>query len=598
MLYSNDVYLLDIANARYTSSNSFVDIDIYDIGTYNNNATLDRDDYKTIASRVCKIIDVAEIDFNSSTYNDYLLGVLLQDNKGNRILCRATDLVYSDRRLYHLDYDSDGFPCSYVGGLVHSRFEDNFELIDYLISSAVYRISNDLNIHKKIQGKTFVDTTYVSEPTPNRFYLNSSWKLILDKVLKDSHRGTYNYAQCTCCNSITNRLETYGNEKLCHRCYHTREDKCDSCHANYTPQNLIDIMHIDNSDLRLTYLDLSIKKCCKTCFQKITISCNHCRCSDVVDFDKLRDLIHRQDRRDFLTRFQNRNNNYHYVMGSAYCISCADLKLHSYLANPFRYRRLPNRLANKSEFNRFIGIESEVMTQYDDADEYYDSCGNPSHFEVISDGSLNAGGVEFVTSKPIIGSSVDVALDSLENANREDDNFVDDRCGVHIHMNALDFNFTEIQSLLMIMSRIQGYIYRGLPSERSDNTYCKEIPMTPRQISRMSNLTYLVNEYYKCANEVLTDNKYNDARYFGTNVHARFYLGTIEFRYHEGTVYSKPIREWIQFLNRIMTASTKLHKNPILCSKIISNKAPTMDILRDVTGVSGAEYIDRRINNN
>ena len=114
----------------------------------------------------------------------------------------------------------------------------------------------------------------------------------------------------------------------------------------------------------------------------------------------------------------------------------------------------------------------------------------------------------------------------------------------------------------------------------------------------MSNLTYLVNEYYKCANEVLTDNKYNDARYFGTNVHARFYLGTIEFRYHEGTVYSKPIREWIQFLNRIMTASTKLHKNPILCSKIISNKAPTMDILRDVTGVSGAEYIDRRINNN
>ena len=46
-----------------------------------------------------------------------------------------------------------------------------------------------------------------------------------------------------------------------------------------------------------------------------------------------------------------------------------------------------------------------------------------------------------------------------------------------------------------------------------------------------------------------------------------------------------------------MTTATKLHKNPVLCSKIISDKASTMDILRDITGVFGAEYIERRIDN-
>jgi len=148
------------------------------------------------------------------------------------------------------------------------------------------------------------------------------------------------------------------------------------------------------------------------------------------------------------------------------------------------------------------------------------------------------------------------------------------------------------------MSRLQGYIYRGLPSNRTSNSYCKEIPMSPRKISRMKSLAHLVNEYYKSASTNLTDSKYNDARYFGTNIHARFYLGTIEFRYHEGSIYSRPIKEWIQFLNRIMTTATRLHRDPVLCSRIISDKIPTMDILKDITGVFGAEYIDRRIDNN
>jgi len=612
MLYSNDVYLLDTTNARYTSASSFKEIDVlYDYDVYANDRTLQSYHFKTIASRVAKILDVAKIEDWNNPNSKYVLGVLIETKKGsNRILCRATDLLYSDRRLYNLRFeynvvDDINYKSVYYSNILHSRYEDSLDMVEYLLRPVGTRITSEVKpLHKKIQDLTFVDNTYVSEPTNkrhthvNRFYLQGGWQQILSLAIRKNTRSNRLYHTCTKCSDIVNDTYVHNEDKYCNTCYNTTVEKCDACHTDYKLTDLVGILSVEDRNTRSTYLDLDITKCCKSCWDSLIISCEHCRCSDVVDFDKLRYAESSADRRIVLMDFARNHEGYHNVLGRRYCTSCADLKLQSYLASPFRYRRLPIKLATKSEYNRYIGIESEVITCYDDSEDYVNAVGEPNYFEVIEDGSLSSGGVEFVTHKPIIGDTVVEALDGLEQTHREDDNYTDESCGIHIHMNALDFNFTEIQSLLMIMSRLQGYIYRGLPSNRTDNTYCKEIPMSPRKISRMRSLTHLVNEYYKSANTNLTDNKYNDARYFGTNIHARFYLGTIEFRYHEGSVYSRPIKEWIQFLNRIMTTATRLQRDPVLCSRIISDKIPTMDILKDITGVFGAEYIDRRIDNN
>ena len=150
----------------------------------------------------------------------------------------------------------------------------------------------------------------------------------------------------------------------------------------------------------------------------------------------------------------------------------------------------------------------------------------------------------------------------------------------------------------MIMSRIQNAIYESLPEYRSDsNRYCRYIDMSVTEIASIKTLPELVTRYYDLADSSINDNKYNEARYLGTNIHARFYMGTIEFRYHEGSINSKPIKHWIRFLNRIMDVSTKLDNKPKLYSKIISKKTHALDILRDVTGMWGAEYIESRIDN-
>ena len=148
----------------------------------------------------------------------------------------------------------------------------------------------------------------------------------------------------------------------------------------------------------------------------------------------------------------------------------------------------------------------------------------------------------------------------------------------------------------MIMSRIQSPIYKTLPEDRSKH-YCRNISMSVKEIERIDSLPILIEKYYKMQDTGITDNKYNEARYIGTNIHARFYMGSVEFRYHEGVISSSPIMDWIRFLNRIMKASTRLSKSPELYKKIVSSKTQSIDIIRDVAGLWGANYIEGRIDN-
>ena len=204
-MYSNDVYLLDTTNARYTSASSFKEIDVlYDYDVYANNRQLESYHFKTISSRVAKIIDVAKIEDWNNPNSQYILGVLIETKKGsNRILCRATDLLYSDRRLYNLDFnysveDDINYISVYYSTLLHSQYENSFDMIEYLLRPAKARFTSEFRpLHKKIQDLTFVDNTYVSEPTVNRFYLQGQWQQILSLAIRKNTRSNRLYRTCT-----------------------------------------------------------------------------------------------------------------------------------------------------------------------------------------------------------------------------------------------------------------------------------------------------------------------------------------------------------------------------------------------------------------
>ena len=63
-------------------------------------------------------------------------------------------------------------------------------MIEYLLCTAEGRISSEVRpLHKKIQDLTFVDNTYVSEPTVNRFYLKGEWQQILAVAIRKNTRS-------------------------------------------------------------------------------------------------------------------------------------------------------------------------------------------------------------------------------------------------------------------------------------------------------------------------------------------------------------------------------------------------------------------------
>tara|TARA_R100000655_G_scaffold104102_2_gene151025 strand:- start:165 stop:1349 length:1185 start_codon:yes stop_codon:yes gene_type:complete len=393
-------------------------------------------------------------------------------------------------------------------------------------------------------------------------------------------------------------MRQFVDDYVCDKCYLTKYVDCDVCQQTDIISRVVDATRANNSASKSICEDAEVSICCNTCWDNFYKSCTRCKCIDYIDLDKVRNLDKSTELRLVYQKFKDNGSKYSHIFSRTYCHNCATLLLQQYLLNPFRGRDLPRKYGSKSEFNRFIGIESEVISEYDDADDYENNGYIPKYFSVVDDGSLNSGGVEFVTSRPIIGDEVDTALTSLEKVNLDEYNSVDESCGIHIHLNAVDFNFIEIKSLLMIMSRIQNAIYESLPEYRSDsNRYCRHIDMSATEIASIKTLPELVTRYYDLADSSINDNKYNEARYLGTNIHARFYMGTIEFRYHEGSIKSRPIKHWIRFLNKIMDASTELSNKPRLYSKIISKKTHALDILRDVTGMWGAEYIESRIDN-
>jgi len=595
MICSNEAFLLDITNARIVSSSSFKDIDINSLDTFNSSCCLSIKDYETVLSRIVTIEDVMTVDDNRGW-------VLVKNRNSDYIICRAYDLLYTDKRLVSLSQGWD-YLYIYKASKVECKKASGHAIVEYLLNNRVY---SQMKIHSIVSDVEFVDKKDVRASHYNRFYLKRRLNRVLKRIVDvENHHASFDsYLNCSHCSTITNSKEKFMAREYCRRCYKSLKKPCDCCHREHNLVYLSEVSNITNSTYREMYKGLDIEKMCGVCDGRIHKSCSRCKTTKYIDFDKLRDKdyirrFHDASIRSYISTFHDtrQNKDFFNVLGTTYCLSCSESRLNSYLHSPFRQSRLPNKFPSKTEYNRFIGVESEVITEYADSEEYLDSCGDIDKFEIVEDGSLSSGGVEFV-SYPMIGNEIEYALNNLEGKHDDDMNYVDSSCGIHIHMNALDFNFTEIQSLLMIMSKIQYKIFQSIPSNRRTGSYCKEMTIGARSIARAKTLTELVEMYYDSANDRLTDNKYNDARYFGTNLHSRFYMGTIEFRYHEGSTEARPIIDWIRFINRIMTASKNLHNNPKIYSKIISKTVNTIDIIREISGVWGADYIERRIYNN
>lgn len=173
---------------------------------------------------------------------------------------------------------------------------------------------------------------------------------------------------------------------------------------------------------------------------------------------------------------------------------------------------------------------------------------------VVRDGSLSGTGFEINTA-PASGDKFLGQMAELGTTLAAAGGIINDRCGLHVHIDARDFTFKDIQSLIRIYSGLEEALFALVPKARRESRYC--MPVGPKYLSALEEngsfgtttpekrLDYVV--YGQMDDRYIEQNKrnkYNEARYGALNLHSWFYRQTIECRLHPGTIDPFEIQAW------------------------------------------------------
>lgn len=127
--------------------------------------------------------------------------------------------------------------------------------------------------------------------------------------------------------------------------------------------------------------------------------------------------------------------------------------------------------------------------------------------------------------------------------------FVNNSCGVHIHVDAAPFDAAKIRNLVNIVASKEDMIYRALQvSSGREETFCKRIEpwfleeinqKKPRTMDQLKDIWYRGDDG--------SHEHYHSSRYHCLNLHSVFQKGTVEFRAFNGEIHAGKIKAYIQF---------------------------------------------------
>ena len=595
--------------------------------------THSRENSPTISDLLCKVdMFISDLNIEGYDWQGQVHRFIIEHKKtGNRYLARGQDLLFQDKiLLYHVDELGKSMNLNYKKPIKYSMYIFGVIRRGEKVVNAPHRIASTIlkkpNYNNEVVQK-LADVEWV-EPSRleynNRFfkiqkdYIRSILHNLDDSTARIRGNSLYVCSGDTCNLIFHTRIDgvgEYEDKRYCMSCYRDIELICnlslDSKHILDVYRTDVDKSNIINkfgTDILEYLVEHGVDIISKEHMPCIHRSCNHCGNSTSLDLEILMTYILESNRRKYLDEHKKYlEDNYVKIDFTEFCNSCAEESLNNRLFTTYRdYRRPKPIIHKKNGINRHLSIESEVITEYDDADEYVDNVCSPKGFDVVHDGSLNGGGVEFKHYRPVIGDKIRETIMGLEYHHDTENNYVDESCGIHVHFNARDFRFKELKALCIIMNHIDDYIIESLPEERRTSTYAKRFLASYNDIIECRNIVELTNWYYKVIGKSsINTDRYNQARYIGTNLHARFYHGTIEFRYHEGSIDSTPILKWIDFLYEIMQSvkeiasrSTKKGRDieKIIYDRDKIKSLQPIHLIDMIGGRASCEYITNKVN--
>lgn len=213
---------------------------------------------------------------------------------------------------------------------------------------------------------------------------------------------------------------------------------------------------------------------------------------------------------------------------------------------------------------RMIGVEWEFNNACDLSDWTGTWRGG-----IHSDGSC---GWEAVTP-PIAGDNIAKCLGSLGEAFTREQTTSDDKCGIHVHVDAKDLSWHDMYRLLWVYGRLETFLYLLAGQQRASNRYCAPCGSRYRDalagVDRKGQVLAVSLESHDSgptpktvmARKRARDgiDKKDGGRYKGLNIvpwlaghKAKRPDTTVEFRMHRNTMNPDRVIGWAQLLARLV----------------------------------------------
>lgn len=147
---------------------------------------------------------------------------------------------------------------------------------------------------------------------------------------------------------------------------------------------------------------------------------------------------------------------------------------------------------------------------------------------------------------------------------KDADAFLNNNCGLHVHVDARDFTPDDVRRLVKIYSKIENVLFSMVPDSRKESKFCKpcgqkyewgiwEEKISNKEIETdrlIEKTVYGTNRKGEVEN--LKRNKRagssgsdtSTSRYDALNIHSYYYRGTIECRLFNGTISARKIVNW------------------------------------------------------
>ncbi len=185
-------------------------------------------------------------------------------------------------------------------------------------------------------------------------------------------------------------------------------------------------------------------------------------------------------------------------------------------------------------------------------------------------------GYEAVTP-PLSGDYISQCLTDLGNAFKDGNASADERCGIHVHVDAADLSWSDMYRLLWLYSHVEPFLFLLGGQQRADNHYCRPCGNEYRsalgaldrkgkvlEVAYSADSARMGNGWSGRNYQRRTPGKKDGGRYRALNLcpwlagrKAKAMDTTVEFRLHQNSLDSKRVIGWAQLCARMVDWAAK-----------------------------------------